>query len=311
MSRLKLSIVVPAFSEEGSLRQLYEKIVESVKELNGDYEIIFIDDGGTDNSFRILKELHEEDPRVKVIQFRKNYGKAAALSVGFQKAEGDIIITMDADLQDDPAEIPNFVAEIEKGYDLVSGWKFRRKDALMRKIASKIFNRATSLLTGIKIHDFNCGFKAYRREVAEDIKVYGELHRYLPVLAHWAGYRIGEIKVRHHPRRHGRTKYGMSRYLHGFFDLVTVIFLTKYTRRPLHLFGTIGVALTLAGLVINAYLTIVKLKTGSIFPRYPLLLLGILLMILGIQFISTGLIGEMITSTHREIKEYSVRKRLG
>ena len=244
----KLSIVVPVFNEEGSLRQLHKEIVESVKGLNAGCEFIFVDDGSTDNSFRILKEIHDQDRTVKVIQFRKNYGKAAALSTGFQEAGGDIIATMDADLQDAPAEIPNFIKEIEKGYDLVSGWKFMRKDPLGRKIASnptsadlpfinihyrrgdiflnqnvlptlfqalpsesqmktgevrklgsKIFNKATSLLTGIKIHDFNCGFKAYRKEVTEDIKVYGELHRYLPVLAHWGGYRIGEIKVKHHP----------------------------------------------------------------------------------------------------------------
>ncbi len=309
---MKLSIVVPAFNEEGSLRQLHKEIVESVKKLDINHEIIFVDDGSTDNSFRVMEELHARDRGVKVIQFRKNYGKAAALSLGFQEAEGDIIVTMDADLQDDPSEIPNFVDEIEKGYDLVSGWKFKRKDPLTRRIASKLFNKATSLFTGIKIHDFNCGFKAYRKEVAKDIKVYGELHRYLPVLAHWAGYKISEIKVKHHPRKHGSTKYGMSRYLHGFFDLLTAIFLTKFMRRPLHLFGSFGLLFALAGFIINLYLTVIRLKYGSFLGRHPLLLLGILLMVLGIQFISIGLIGEMITSDRQGAEgEYSISKRLG
>ncbi len=309
--RKKVSLVVPVFNEEESLPELYREMVTVLDGLGVTYELIFVDDGSRDGSPRLLEEFQAEDERVRVLELRRNYGKAAALATGFREAEGEIIITLDGDLQDDPGEIPEFLKKIEAGYDLVSGWKWERKDPLSKTIPSRLFNLTTSLLTGIKIHDFNCGFKAYRREVTEGIKVYGELHRYLPVLAHQEGYRIGELKVKHRRRKYGKTKYGLERFLHGFFDLLTILFLTKFMKRPLHLFGLIGFLLTLGGFGINLYLAVIRFRFGSILGRHPLLLLGVLLMVLGIQFVSLGFLGEMITRLSEEKKDYPLRRRLG
>lgn len=306
---LEISILVPLLNERENLAPLLAKIQEAMAPLNKRYEVIFVDDGSTDGSFQILERLHDQNQEVKVIQFRMNYGKSAALAVGFEQAFGQVIITMDADLQDDPAEIPNLLSKLEEGYDLVSGWKHKRRDPISKTIPSKLFNKVTSLLSGVKIHDFNCGLKAYRREVTEHIQVYGEMHRYLPVLAHWKGFRVGEIRVRHHPRLHGKSKFGLSRFINGFLDLLTVMFLTKYTRRPMHLFGVLGLALFLAGLVINLHLTYLWLHKVGIGHR-PLLFLGVLLVIVGLQFTLMGLIGEMITRQDRDKSSYSIRKRL-
>jgi glycosyltransferase involved in cell wall biosynthesis len=246
---------------------------------------------------------------VKIIRFRRNYGKSAALSVGFAKAEGEIIITMDADLQDDPNEIPNLINEIKKGYDLVSGWKKKRFDPLSKTIPSRFFNFITSIITGIKIHDFNCGLKAYRKEVAKEVEIYGELHRYIPVLAHWLGYKIGEIPVQHHGRKYGKTKFGMGRFWKGFLDLLTVIFTTRYMQRPLHLFGFWGLAFFLIGFVVDLYLVYLKFSEGMALSNRPLFVGGVLLIIVGIQFISIGLIGELVTKTRKFTdKEYSIRE---
>ncbi len=310
-ARKKVSLVVPVFNEEESLPELYREMVTVLEGLGVTYEIIFVDDGSRDGSRRLLEEFQAADEQVRVLELRRNYGKAAALATGFREAAGEIIITLDGDLQDDPGEIPEFLKKIEAGYDLVSGWKWERKDPLSKTIPSRLFNLTTSFLTGIKIHDFNCGFKAYRREVTEDIEVYGELHRYLPVLAHQEGYRIGELKVRHRRRKYGRTKYGLARFPHGFFDLLTILFLTKFMKRPLHLFGLIGFLLTLGGLGINLYLAVIRFRFGSILGRHPLLLLGVLLMVLGIQFVSLGFLGEMITRLSEEKKDYPLRRRLG
>ena len=306
---VEISIVVPLYNEQDNLEPLVERIREVLSRLNRTYEIIFVDDGSTDGSFQVIQRLHERQDVIRAVRFRKNHGKSAALSIGFQEARGEVIITMDADLQDDPEEIPNLLSKLEEGYDLVSGWKRKRRDPVSKTLPSKVFNRVTCLISGIRIHDINCGLKAYRREVTESIRVYGELHRYLPVLAHWQGFRIAEIKVRHHPRLHGRSKFGAGRFVKGFLDLLTVTFLTQYTRRPMHLFGVLGLILFLVGLIINLYLTWLWAHGIGIGHR-PLLFLGILLVMVGVQFLLMGLIGEMITHRDGAGQDYSIRQRL-
>ncbi len=304
----ELSVVIPVFNEEQSLRELYENIRSALSRI-GRYEILFVDDGSTDGSVRVMQELRGRDRRVKIIRFRRNFGKSAALSVGFANAGGDIIVTMDADLQDDPDEIPGLVNEIKKGFDLVSGWKKKRRDPISKTIPSRFFNFVTSLITGIRIHDFNCGLKAYRKEVAKEVRIYGELHRYIPVLAHGLGYKIGEVPVRHHPRKYGRTKFGAGRFWKGFLDLVTVLFTTRYMQRPLHLFGFWGLVFFLAGLGIDLYLAYLKYFHGMSLTNRPLFAGGILLIIVGIQFVSIGLMGELITKTRSQPeREYSIRE---
>lgn len=305
-----LSVVVPLYNEEQSLRELFDNLRNALSR-SGRWEVIFVDDGSTDGSSRVLHELRQRDRRVKIIRFRRNYGKSAALSVGFSQADGDIVITMDGDLQDDPDEIPGLVSEIKKGYDLVSGWKKKRRDPLTKTIPSRFFNFVTAILTGIRIHDFNCGLKAYRKEVAKEVRIYGELHRYIPVLAHWLGYRIGEMPVRHRPRKFGKTKFGMGRFWKGFLDLLTVLFTTRYMQRPLHLFGFWGIVFFVAGFVIDLYLVILKFRDGISLGNRPLFLGGILLIIVGVQFISLGLLGEMISKARQAAdREYSIREIL-
>ena len=304
---MDLSVIIPLYNEEGSINDLYDQLFVILEKLKITYEIWFIDDGSVDDSLRILKEYQKKDKNIKVISFQNNYGKSAALSKGFQVANGDIIITMDADLQDDPAEIPNLVAKINSGFDLVSGWKKKRFDPLSKRIPSKFFNFITSFITGIKIHDINCGLKAYRKEVIKEIPVYGELHRYIPVLAHWRGYRIGEIVVKHHPRKYGKTKYGVSRFFKGFFDLLAVLFLTRYRQRPLHLFGFLGLLSCFLGFVILLYLTVLWFQGYGIGHR-PLFFMGILLVIIGLQSFSLGLIGEMITNIQSDKPSYVLKK---
>jgi glycosyltransferase involved in cell wall biosynthesis len=275
--------------------------------MNVRYELLFIDDGSTDRSFQVLRDLKRIDKHVRIIRFRRNYGKSAALSVGFDKEQGNIVITMDADLQDDPAEIPGLRRKLDEGYDMVSGWKKVRHDPLTKTVPSRFFNFVTALLTGIKIHDFNCGLKAYRREVTKSLKVYGELHRYLPVLAHWEGFRIGEVVVRHRARKYGRTKFGIGRFWKGFLDLLTALFTTRYLRSPLHLFGFWGIVAVLAGVIIDGWLALEWFFRHMSLGNRPLFLGGILLIIVGIQFISIGLIGEMISKTRKLEDEYAIR----
>lgn len=309
--RTEVSVVIPLFNEELSLRELYEGLRRGLNFTGGRYEIIFIDDGSTDGSNRVLRELRGRDSRIKIIRFRRNYGKSAALSVGFQHAKGEYVVTMDADLQDDPNEIQRLISEIKKGYDLVSGWKRKRRDPITKTIPSRFFNFVTSLLTGIRIHDFNCGLKAYRREVVKELKVYGELHRYIPVLAHWRGFSIGELVVQHHPRKYGKTKFGIGRFWKGFLDLLTALFTTRYFRRPLHLFGLWGMVFVLAGIVIDAWLIVEWFMGLTALGNRPLFLVGIVLIIVGIQFVSIGLLGEMITKTEQATEqEYSIREIL-
>ncbi len=301
----ELSVIIPLLNEEQSLPELYRKLRDVLS--RGGYEIIFIDDGSTDGSLRVLHEIRNRDRRVKIIRFRRNYGKSAALAVGFKHAKGNYIVTMDADLQDDPAEIPNLINELKKGFDLVSGWKRKRKDPLSKTIPSKFFNFVTSVMTNIKLHDFNCGLKAYRKEVVKSVKVYGELHRYIPVLAHWQGFKVGEIQVKHYPRKYGKTKFGLGRFWKGFLDLLTVLFTTRYIRRPLHLFGFWGSVSTFTGFIICLYLAILKFTEGMVLSNRPLFLAGVMMIIVGVQFISLGLLGEMIAKTRLETEEeYSI-----
>ncbi|MBN2044439.1 MAG: glycosyltransferase family 2 protein [Anaerolineales bacterium] len=305
-----ISFVIPSQDEEPSLRKLAEQIIAHAEPTGHELEIIFIDDGSTDNSLEVLKGLHQEDPRIKVIRFRRNFGKAAALMAGFAQAKGEIIFTMDADLQDDPAEIPRFLAKLEEGYDLVSGWKYPRLDPITKTAPSKLANFTIRLGSGMKLHDFNCGYKAMRAEVAKEIKLYGDLHRYVPVLADWRGFDVTEIKVRHHPRQFGRSKYGFSRLSRGLFDFITVIFLIRFTRRPLHFFGWLGLISLGLGFLIDGYLSILWLMGHTIGHR-PLLTLGTLLIIIGAQFFSLGLLAELLSHSilSRE-EEYTIREIL-
>jgi glycosyltransferase involved in cell wall biosynthesis len=274
----------------------------------GKYEVIFVDDGSTDGSSRVLQELRQRDRRVKIIRFRRNYGKSAALSVGFHHARGEFVITMDADLQDDAQEIPGIINELKKGYDLISGWKKKRFDPISKTIPSRFFNFVTSVLTGIKLHDFNCGLKGYRREVVKEVKLHGELHRYIPVLARWLGFKVGETVVKHHPRKYGKTKFGMGRFWKGFLDLLTVLFTTRYMQRPLHLFGFWGMISFLAGFLIDGYLVTLKFTEGLALSNRPLFLGGILLIIVGVQLISLGLLGEIVIKSSQKTDEYSIRE---
>jgi len=307
---LDLSAVIPLFNEAESLAELSAALRQVLEGMKLKYEMVFVDDGSTDNSFKILQEMHELHRQIKVVRFRRNFGKSAALSAGFQAARGKLIVTMDADLQDDPEEIPRLMEKLREGYDLVSGWKKKRYDPLSKTIPSRFFNFVTAKLTGIKLHDFNCGLKIYRAELAKELSIYGELHRYVPVLAHWAGFQVGEIVVRHHPRKYGKTKFGLGRFWKGFLDLFTVLFTTRYIQQPLHLFGVWGLISFLVGLGIDVYLSIEWLLGRIAISNRPLFLLGIVLIIVGIQFVSIGLLGEMITKTQQSSREYAIREIL-
>jgi glycosyltransferase involved in cell wall biosynthesis len=309
-----LSIVVPVFSEEESLRPLYDALTTQLRQLGQSYEIIFVDDGSRDGSFTVIKALHECDPHVKAIRFRRNFGKTPALLAGFKQARGEIVFTMDADLQDDPTEIPRFLEKLAEGYDLVSGWKYPRHDPFTKTVPSFFFNKMVAQTTGVKLHDINCGFKAYRKEALDDIKLYGELHRFVPVLAHQRGFRVTEVKVRHHKRQFGRSKFGARRFMRGFLDLLMVLFLMTYLRTPLRLFGFFGILSTLLGIAIDLYIVLDRyLPFGSKEPIHnrPLLFVGIMLIIFGVSFILTGLQSEMIRHfAYRPEEEYSVRQVL-
>jgi glycosyltransferase involved in cell wall biosynthesis len=306
-----LSVVVAVLDEEASIRPLFSALDEVLRNVGREYEVIFVDDGSNDGSFEILRSLYENDrEHVRVIQFRRNFGKTAALTAGFRQARGEVVITMDADLQDDPQEIPGLLQDLSDDYDLVVAWRHQRQDPLSKRLPSKVANTVVSLLTGVKIHDLNCGFKAYRREVVQDLKLYGELHRFIPVLAHWRGYRVTEHKVVHRPRQYGQSKYGFERLGRSFLDFGMVLFLTYYLKRPMHLFGTLGALLFLIGFAIGLYLTGLWVIGVGIGWR-PLLFLGILAMIVGVQMASIGLLGEMIRNfAYHPEEEYSIRRLL-
>jgi glycosyltransferase involved in cell wall biosynthesis len=304
-----LSIIIPFYNEEDSLLILYEEI-KSVMEQNGyAHELIFIDDGSIDKSADVVRDLINNDLCVTLIQFRRNFGKAAALQAGFTHAQGDYVITMDADLQDDPAEIPRFIEKLNEGYDLVSGWKYNRLDPLEKRIPSKLFNKTISTISGIKLHDFNCGFKAYKKDVVKAVDVYGELHRYIPVLANRYGFRITELIVNHRARKYGKSKYGIERYLRGLFDSVSVSFISRFHNKPMYLFGRMGIILMVLGSFICLFLFALWLSGIRIGDR-PLLLLGVLLLVLGVQFFSSGLLADMIVdrSFKRTYFEYHIRE---
>jgi len=279
-------------NEAESLQQLYKEILGNLGEHS--YEIIFVDDGSKDGSFGVMTDLAAQDKQVRVIKFRRNFGKAAALQKGFEIACGEVVFTMDADLQDNPAEISAFLEKLNQGYDMVSGWKKKRRDPWHKKLPSRLFNSVTARTFKLKLNDYNCGFKAYRRELVKELYLYGEMHRYIPALANSLGYRIGEIAVQHRARQHGKSKYGLERYLRGFFDLLTVRMVTHYIKSPLYLFGRIGLISTILGSVITLYLTIMKIFWGMPLSNRPLLLMGILLILGGLQFISLGLMSELI-----------------
>lgn len=311
---MDISLIIPLYNEEESLPELSDWINRVCTESNLTYEIIFVDDGSSDNSWEVIEELSESNKNVKGIKFRRNYGKSAALNKGFEAAQGDVVITMDADLQDSPDEIPELFKLIkEDGYDLISGWKKKRHDPFGKTFPSKFFNWTTRKISKIKLHDFNCGLKAYKNDVIKNIEVYGEMHRYIPVIAKWAGYhKIGEKVVQHFPRKYGKTKFGMERIIKGYLDLLSITFISKFGKRPMHLFGTMGTFLFFIGLAIGTYLTVAKF----FFEEYkmterPLFYFGLLAMIIGSQLFVTGFLAEMISRSSSDRNVYQVEKEIG
>jgi len=305
-----ISIVVPGLNEAPSLPELARRVLETLQDEES-YELLFVDDGSTDDSWSVIQSLHLQDPRVRGIRLRRNFGKAMALAAGFSECRGQLLVMMDADLQDDPGDLPNFLRAARTELDVVVGWKVSRQDPLSRRIFSKVFNSTVGYFTGVRLHDMNCGFKAYRREVIETVPIYGDLFRFIPVLAAADGFRVGEIPVTHHARAFGRSRYGFERILRGFFDLMTVIFLTRYARKPMHLFGFLGLITGLCGAALATYLTIIWL-TGTGIGSRPLLLLSVMLMVMGVQLTSLGFIGEFLTYQNQKrsyTDQHPVRER--
>lgn len=298
---MEYSFIIPVCNEQDTLAKLYGKIELTLVGIGAQqYEILFIDDGSTDNSWQTIASLRNENPdTVRGIRLRRNFGKATALSVGFDRAKGAIIFTIDADLQDDPCEIPRFLEKLSEGYDLVSGWKEHRHDPLSKTIPSKVFNIVTRLISGMKLHDFNCGFKAYRRPVVERLNLYGELHRFIPIMVNAEGYRVTEISVNHYARKHGLSKYGWSRLYKGFLDLLTVLSFTRFAQRPAHFFGGVGIILGMLGSLIMTYFGILKIFEHTIGWR-PLFFIGILALLLSTQLVSLGIIGELIVRNNKQ-----------
>jgi glycosyltransferase involved in cell wall biosynthesis len=293
-----ISVVVPVHDEERSVALLHGELAAALEPLD-EWEVVFVDDGSTDGTFAALTRLHAAHDDVRVVRLRRNFGKAAALQAGFEETAGDVVVTIDGDGQDDPAEIPRLLAKLDEGFDLVSGWKTRRRDPVTRRALSRIFNAVTGRLSGLRLHDLNCGLKAYRAEVVRGLRIYGELHRFIPVLAHYRGFRVAELPVNHRPREHGRSRYGVERYVRGFLDLLTVTFMGRYRHRPLHLFGGVGLLLGAIGTLVLVYLTVLKISGEAIGHR-PLLLLGVLLVVVGVQLLSLGLVSELVASHHEE-----------
>ncbi|HEV3311666.1 MAG TPA: glycosyltransferase family 2 protein [Chloroflexota bacterium] len=310
---LSLSIVVPVLDEEDSVGELHRQMTGALGTLGIEYEILFVDDGSRDGTFERLAALQAADSHVRVISLRRRFGKTAALVAGFKESSGSVVITMDGDLQDDPNEIPRFLGSLEEGNDLVVGWKRLRHDPASKTLPSKIFNAAVRTSSGIPIHDFNCGFKAYRREVLDDLRLYGDMHRFVPVMAHWKGYKVAEIEVNHRERQYGRSKFGAGRVISGMFDFVRVLFLTRYMQKPLQLFGGAGLVLFLTGVGCGVYLGILKFIAGESIglSHLPLLFLTVMLILFGALLFAIGLVGEMQRHFgYRATEEYSVRVRL-
>lgn len=292
---LSFSFVIPVKDEQESLPIFYKELLTIISSLKKSYEIIFIDDGSTDDSYQKMLELQRSNSHIKIIRFRGNFGKSAALSAGFSQAVGKIVVTLDADLQDDPSEIPHMIAKLAEGYDVVCAWRKIRKDSLSKKISSYLFNKGTIFISGVKLHDFNSGLKVYKNEVIKELHLHGELHRFIPILAAKLKFKVTEIPVNHRERKFGKSKFGVERSWKGIVDLITIIFLTDYANKPAHFFGKIGLFFFIAGLLMDGYVTYVKITTGSTQDKIPLLLAGILFILLGVQLISTGLIAEMIS----------------
>lgn len=308
---MDLSLVIPLYNEEPSLEPLMARVDEALSRSGLSYEVIFVDDGSTDGSLGVLERLAERHDHVRVVSFRRNYGKSAALSVGFERARGEVVATCDADLQDDPEEIPGMVEMLDlenDGCDLVSGWKKERHDPVTKRWPSKLFNFVVSKTSGVKLHDMNCGLKVYRRQVVRDLPVYGEFHRFLPVLAAWQGYRVKEKTVKHDPRRFGASKFGRSRFVNGFLDLVSVMFLTGGQQSPIHLFGRVAIAMLSAGAVICVWMFAIWIDEGALRVR-PLLVFGLVCLVLGIQFVSIGLLGEMLAFNNRR-RDYGIKREI-
>ena len=311
---MDVSVVVPVLNEEESLPLLHQGLTEVLSESGYSYEIIVVDDGSTDRSFGIMRDLQASDAHLRVVRFRRNYGQTAAFAAGFDRARGDVVITMDADLQNDPADIPALIAKMVEGYDVVSGWRVDRKDRFLdRRLPSILANRLIGWTTGVRIHDYGCSLKAYRRDVLADVRLYGELHRFIPALAHAAGARVTEMPVSHHPRRFGKAKYGLSRTLKVILDILAVRFLTSFSTRPIHIFGLLGLTSFLAGVAVLIYLAIVRIFLLQPIGDRPLTLLGILLTMLGVQLVTSGLLAELVTRTYYESQGkpiYTVREEL-
>jgi len=295
-----LSIIIPVFNEEENINPLYHKTISSLKNRGYKYEIIFIDDGSTDKTLQNLLILQKNDGKLRIVKFPANRGKSDSYTIGFKLAKGDMIITMDGDLQDDPAEINKFVEKMEEGYDAVIGWKYKGKG-----LPSYIFNKFESLITGIPIHDFNCPFKAFRKSILKDFNIYGELYRFIPILLHKKGFKVGEIKIENYPRIYGKSKYGLEKFMRGLMDFLTVLFITKYKNSPLHFFGFVGGMFVLTGLSLDAFLTIRGIFFTGRIGHLALLLMGIFLIIVGFQFLSVGLLGELIISGRERNISYS------
>ena len=299
--------MVPAYNEAESLAELQRELAAALDAFGRPWEVVYVDDGSRDGTDRAIEALAAADPRVRGVSLRRNFGKSAALATGFRLARGAWIMTMDADLQDDPAELPKLAAKLEEGYDLVSGWKQKRRDPWTKTLPSRLFNAVTSRVAGVRLHDFNCGFKLYRREVAESVEVYGELHRFVPALAHWAGFRVGEVAVHHRPRRYGRSKFGAARFVNGFLDLLSAAFISTSALKPLHVFGRVGLAFFAVGALEGAWF-VAQWAMGEPMRVRPLMLIGATLVLLGFQFVLMGLLGEMIANL-RARAEYPVRRR--
>jgi len=311
---MNISVVIPLLNEEESLPELAAWIERVMLENHLSYEVLFVDDGSRDESWKIIEGLAAQNPDLKGIKFRRNYGKAAALNVGFSNAAGDVVITMDADMQDSPDEIPGLYEMVRNGgYDLVSGWKKKRYDPISKTIPTRFFNWTTRRMSGIKLHDFNCGLKAYKNDVIKSIEVYGEMHRYIPVIAKWAGFnRIGEKVVVHRKRKYGKTKYGLDRFLKGYLDLLTINFTARFGKRPMHFFGLLGSLLFILGFIIAGYLAYGKIFMQEFkMTERPLFFFGLLAMILGTQLFVAGFLGEMITRTAADKNQYLVERKLG
>lgn len=314
LAPVEISLVIPVLDEENSVEPLHREVDAVMRTVGRSYEIVFVDDGSGDDTLAQLESIASADSTVRVISLRRNFGKTAALVAGFRESSGAIVVTMDGDLQDDPAEIPRFLASIQAGSDLVVGWKRERHDPLGKTAPSRVFNGVVRRASGIMLHDFNCGFKAYRRDVLDDLRLYGDMHRFVPVMAAWKGYEVAELPVNHRERSHGRSKFGAGRMISGMFDFIRVLFLTRYMQKPLQLFGGTGIILFLGGLGAGVYLAVLKFAYGQSIgiSHLPLLLLTVLLILFGAVLFAIGLVGEMQRHLgYRATDEYSVKRRIG